>query len=59
MSLYLITLEPTIVRDVHLDLIVRRSVITANTELVKASVGIVTTVARIALDPILTNVLAA
>ena len=59
MSLYSITLEPTIVRDVHLELIVRRSVITVNTELVKASVVSAITVVRIALDPILTNVLAA
>jgi hypothetical protein len=59
MSLYSITLEPTIVRDVHLELIVRRNVITVNTGLVKASVVSAITVVRIALDPILTNVLAA
>ena len=40
-------------------LIVRRSVITVNTELVKASVVSAITVVRIALDPILNNVLAA
>jgi hypothetical protein len=39
--------------------IVRRSVITANIELVKASVVSAITVVRIALDPMLTNVLAA
>jgi hypothetical protein len=59
MSLYSITLEPIIVRDVHLELIVRRSVITVNTELVKASVVSAITAARTALDPMLANVLAA
>ena len=59
MSLYSITLKPTIVRDVHLDLIVRRSVITVNTELVRVSVASVTTVVTTALAPMLINVLAA
>jgi hypothetical protein len=59
MSLYSTIPEPTIVSYVHLVLIVRRSVITVNTELVKASVVSAITVVRIALDPILTNVLAA
>jgi hypothetical protein len=59
MSLYSITLEPIIVSYVHLELIARRSAQVINTELVKASVVSAITVVRIALDPILNNVLAA
>jgi hypothetical protein len=59
MSLYSITLELIIVKDVRLDLIARRSVITANTGLARASVGSVTTVVTTALDLVLINVLAA
>jgi hypothetical protein len=59
MPLYLTILELTIVSYANLGLIVRRSVITVNTELVRVSVVSAITVVRIALDPILTNVLAA
>jgi hypothetical protein len=59
MSLYSITLKPTIVRDVHLVLIVRRSAQSMSTELARASVASVTTVVTTALAPMLINVLAA
>jgi hypothetical protein len=59
MSLYSTILELIIVKDVHLDLIVRRNVQPVNTGLVKASVVSAITAVRIALDPMLINVLVA